>query len=178
MGTLITPWHGDHDIHWNRSQLVPAEFKSGPSYVKHRVSNFTVKQRGYRAQATEAKYQHLKSLTFKCWNFPLLVTCHVQNRSFWGSEPVSLITQVKIIRNRPTLIDKFSFWWSEFGRWTVCSQSLNFKDIINLIIIASTNVIKNWSKMHATAFHKLLWLRIALWRKELPRGKHHYTNKN
>ena len=28
MGTLITPWHRDHDIHWNRSQLVPIEFKS------------------------------------------------------------------------------------------------------------------------------------------------------
>ena len=32
MGTLITPWHGDHD-----KQLVPIEFKSGPSYVKHNM---------------------------------------------------------------------------------------------------------------------------------------------
>ena len=30
---LITPWHGARDICWN--QLVPIEFKSGPSYVKH-----------------------------------------------------------------------------------------------------------------------------------------------
>ena len=37
MGMLITPWHGDHDKRWNRSQLVPIEFRSGPSYVKHTV---------------------------------------------------------------------------------------------------------------------------------------------
>ena len=35
MGTLITPGHGAHDIRRNRSQLVPVEFKDGPSYVKH-----------------------------------------------------------------------------------------------------------------------------------------------
>ena len=37
MGTLITPWHEAHDIRCNRSQLVPVEFKSGPSYVKHTI---------------------------------------------------------------------------------------------------------------------------------------------
>ena len=37
MGALITPWHGDHDIRSNRSQLVPIQFKSSPSYVKHTV---------------------------------------------------------------------------------------------------------------------------------------------
>ena len=37
MGTLITPWHGDHDIRCNRSQLVSIEFKSGPSYGKHTI---------------------------------------------------------------------------------------------------------------------------------------------
>ena len=37
--TLITPWHGAHDIRWNRSQLVPIKFKSGPSYVKHTIAN-------------------------------------------------------------------------------------------------------------------------------------------
>ena len=37
MGTLITPWHGAHDIRWSRSQLVPIEFKSDPSYVKHTI---------------------------------------------------------------------------------------------------------------------------------------------
>ena len=37
MGTLITPWHGAHDIRCNRSQLVSIEFKSDPSYVKHTV---------------------------------------------------------------------------------------------------------------------------------------------
>ena len=34
---LITPWHRAHDIRWNRSHLVPIEFKSGPSYVKHTI---------------------------------------------------------------------------------------------------------------------------------------------
>ena len=37
MGMLITPWHGDHDKRSNCSQLVPIEFKSGPSYVKHTI---------------------------------------------------------------------------------------------------------------------------------------------
>ena len=37
--TLIAPWHGAHDICWNRSQLVPIEFKSGPSCVKHTIAN-------------------------------------------------------------------------------------------------------------------------------------------
>ena len=31
MGTLITTWDGAYDIRWNRSQLVPIEFKSSPS---------------------------------------------------------------------------------------------------------------------------------------------------
>ena len=35
MVMLITPWHGAHDIRGNRSQLIPIEYKSGPSYVKH-----------------------------------------------------------------------------------------------------------------------------------------------
>ena len=41
--TLIPPWHGDHDKRWNRSQLVPIEFKSGPSYVKHTIGHMVVK---------------------------------------------------------------------------------------------------------------------------------------
>ena len=36
-GKLITRWQGAHDIPWNCSQLVPIEFKSGPSYVKHTI---------------------------------------------------------------------------------------------------------------------------------------------
>ena len=40
MGTLITPWHKDHDLSWNHSQLVPMEFKSGPSYVKHIIGPY------------------------------------------------------------------------------------------------------------------------------------------
>ena len=39
MGTLIIPWHGDHDKRSNLSQLVPTEFKSDPSYVKHTVGH-------------------------------------------------------------------------------------------------------------------------------------------
>ena len=44
MDMLITPWHRAHDMRLNRSQLVPIEFKSGPSYVKHiiRTSAFIV----------------------------------------------------------------------------------------------------------------------------------------
>ena len=38
MGTLITLWHGAHDIRCNGSQLVFIEFKSGPSHVKHIIS--------------------------------------------------------------------------------------------------------------------------------------------
>ena len=37
MGTLITPWHGALDISGNHSKLVPIEFKSGASYVKHTI---------------------------------------------------------------------------------------------------------------------------------------------
>ena len=39
MGTLIAPRHGAHDIRWNRSQLVPIEFKNGPNYMKHTMDN-------------------------------------------------------------------------------------------------------------------------------------------
>ena len=37
MGTLITLWYRDHDRRSDCSQLVPIEFKSGPSYVKHTI---------------------------------------------------------------------------------------------------------------------------------------------
>ena len=43
MGKLITPWHGAHDIRGNRSQLVPTEFKSGASYVKHTITLMCLK---------------------------------------------------------------------------------------------------------------------------------------
>ena len=54
--TKCTRWslcHGDRDTHWNRSQLVPIEFKSVSSYVKHNIiqkletlytSNFSIKE--------------------------------------------------------------------------------------------------------------------------------------
>ena len=38
MGTSITPRHGDSDKRWNRSQLVPIEFKSDPSHVTHTLA--------------------------------------------------------------------------------------------------------------------------------------------
>ena len=37
MRTLITPWHGDCDLRRNRSQLVPIQFKSGSTYLKHTI---------------------------------------------------------------------------------------------------------------------------------------------
>ena len=30
-------WHRDHDLRWNRPQMVRIEFKSGPTYVKHTI---------------------------------------------------------------------------------------------------------------------------------------------
>ena len=42
MHTFITPRRGDNDLRWNRSQLLPVEVKSGPTYVKQRVK-FTFK---------------------------------------------------------------------------------------------------------------------------------------
>ena len=35
---LITPCHKDRDLRRNRSQLVPIEFKSGSSYIKHAIN--------------------------------------------------------------------------------------------------------------------------------------------
>ena len=32
--SLITLWHGDDDLRWDRFQLVFIEVKSGPTYVK------------------------------------------------------------------------------------------------------------------------------------------------
>ena len=37
MGTLITRWHGDHDISW-----FPIEFKSVPSYMKHTIDKLLI----------------------------------------------------------------------------------------------------------------------------------------
>ena len=31
---------GDRNLRWNRSQLIPIEFKSGLTYVKHTVESF------------------------------------------------------------------------------------------------------------------------------------------
>ena len=36
---LITRWQGYQDLCWNRFQLVPIEFKSGSTYVKHTINS-------------------------------------------------------------------------------------------------------------------------------------------
>ena len=38
MRTLNTLWHRDYDLRWNRSQLVPIEFKTGSTYVKQGIA--------------------------------------------------------------------------------------------------------------------------------------------
>ena len=34
---FITLWHGDHDLRRDRSQMVPTEIKTGPTYVKQSI---------------------------------------------------------------------------------------------------------------------------------------------
>ena len=35
---LISPWNEDYNLRWNRSTLVPFEFKTGSTYVKQSIA--------------------------------------------------------------------------------------------------------------------------------------------